>query len=214
MGTSERRRRAFTLLEVMAAVLVLGLLYTVLAEVAMEGLRAEGISRRRAEASLLVDDRLAQLETYLETNPPVPGTTEEDVSPYHVTTEISPLDVTQWIPPLDPAVPNAAPAANDADSLLMDPDGQSRIDQVRITVAWDEAGTPYQVSRTTFALDIAAIAALLPSSEDLAGTGGSDSEQTGGQTGGMPTGLQDAIKQFGGNIPEELQQAIRDAGGS
>jgi prepilin-type N-terminal cleavage/methylation domain-containing protein len=58
--------RAFTLLEVMAAVALLGILYTVLARVAIEGLRAEGESKRRLEASLLADARLEETFNTLE----------------------------------------------------------------------------------------------------------------------------------------------------
>ena len=52
----------FTLIEVLGAVAVLAILYTVLASVAIQALRAEGESRRRMEASLLIGEHMAALE--------------------------------------------------------------------------------------------------------------------------------------------------------
>ena len=49
----------------MAAVLVLGLLYTVLAGAAMRGLRSEGIDRRRADAEMIADREITTIETEL-----------------------------------------------------------------------------------------------------------------------------------------------------
>ena len=57
----EPARGGFTLIEVLAAVALLGILYAVLARVAIEGLRAEGDSERRLEASLLADERVNDL---------------------------------------------------------------------------------------------------------------------------------------------------------
>jgi prepilin-type N-terminal cleavage/methylation domain-containing protein len=61
----ELRERGFTLFEVMAAVLVLGMLYAVLANAAMQGLQSEGETRRRLQASLIADRALAEIETQL-----------------------------------------------------------------------------------------------------------------------------------------------------
>ncbi len=61
-----RAERGLTLLEVLAAVAVLGLLYTVLASAAVQGLRSEGESRRRLEASLLMDEQLVQIRIRLD----------------------------------------------------------------------------------------------------------------------------------------------------
>ena len=58
MTSRAERQSGFTLLEVMAAVLVLGLLYTVLASAAMRGLRSEGTDRRRADAEMIADREL------------------------------------------------------------------------------------------------------------------------------------------------------------
>lgn len=197
MKTSDPRARrlaGFTLLEVMAAVLVLGLIYTVLAESAMHGLRSEGTNRRRGEASLLADRRLAELEATLPGGAPLsPGSTEEDVPPYHVTVEVAPLDLLAMLPP-DPDAPE--PSRNEtppASLLTTSPQGQSRIQQVTVTVAWDEAGQPFQVIRRTFTFDTTGLDEIFPS-ENTPDTG------EGGATG--------LIDQLGGDIPKELQNVI------
>ncbi len=55
----------FTLLEVLAAVAILGMLFSVLAGVAVTGLRAEGINLRRIRASLVADNLLSELEAQM-----------------------------------------------------------------------------------------------------------------------------------------------------
>ena len=90
-----RRDGAFTLLEVMAAVLVLGMLYSVLATAAIQGLRSEGESKRRIEASLLADRWLSDLEIQLALGQvPEKGTQQEEVESYSVSTNVVPFDPT------------------------------------------------------------------------------------------------------------------------
>ena len=60
-----RAELALTLLEVMAAVALLVIVYTFLAKAATQGVRSEADSRRRMEASLLADATLAEIETRL-----------------------------------------------------------------------------------------------------------------------------------------------------
>jgi prepilin-type N-terminal cleavage/methylation domain-containing protein len=90
--------RGFTLLEVMAAVLVLGILYSVLANAAIRGLRSEGESKRRIEASLLADRALSDLEIQLSLGQiPEKGATEETFDPYVVSTTVVPFDPTPML---------------------------------------------------------------------------------------------------------------------
>ncbi len=162
--------RGFTLLEVMAAVLVLGLLYTVLAGAAMRGLRSEGTDRRRADAELIADRELTTIEAELEAGAALEdGRTELEVEPYQVLIEIAPADVIAMLPAslgreiaktTDPKAP----------SLLHDERGESRIWRVSVVVAWDEAGEPDQVERTTFAFDKSALAQFFPSESESPGS--------------------------------------------
>jgi type II secretory pathway pseudopilin PulG len=90
-----RREHAFTLLEVMAAVLVLGMLYAVLATAAIRGLRSEGESKRRLEASLLADRWLSDLELQLALGQvPQKGAQQEQIESYVVSTNVLPFDPT------------------------------------------------------------------------------------------------------------------------
>ena len=57
-----RRPQGFTLLEVLAAVAILGLWFAVLANVAIQGLRSEGRNERRLRASLIADRVLTDVE--------------------------------------------------------------------------------------------------------------------------------------------------------
>jgi hypothetical protein len=92
------RLGAFTLLEIMAAVLVLGLVYSVLAEAAIRGLRSEGVSRRRVEASLIADRWLADLETQVAVGQiPTSGSEEEEVDEFHVAVNVQPYDPTPML---------------------------------------------------------------------------------------------------------------------
>ena len=96
-----RAERGLTLLEVLGAVALLGILYSVLAGSAIEGLRSEGESRRRLRASLLADERLAEIELALQggSAPPL-GEESEEQDGFTLVTEVRGFE-----PPPAPAVP-------------------------------------------------------------------------------------------------------------
>ncbi|MDH3519935.1 MAG: prepilin-type N-terminal cleavage/methylation domain-containing protein [Myxococcales bacterium] len=157
-------RSGFTLLEVLAAVLILGMLYTVLAGVAIEGLRAEGQNRRRLEASLLADQRMAEMESGFTTEgaPPI-GHREEERDLYVVETDVRGLDVNSLLPP-------AALAGGSFESWILNNEAnEPRLREIRIAVTWPEGDVQLSVVRTTFAFDTADLATSLASSPDTAG---------------------------------------------
>ena len=185
------RRAGFTLLEVMAGVLVLGLLYTVLASAAMRGLRSEGMDRRRADAAMVADRELAALESKIEGGAQLAdGRSEAEQEPYKIQVEVAPADVLTLLPP---ALGRELARTQDprAQSVLHDERGQSRIRRVSVIVEWDEAGEPAQVERTTYAYDKAAIAGFFPSS--------------GGKSAAPAEDSLDALRQA---APPELQSLI------
>src|SRR6185503_20810134 len=99
MKTTTSRARGFTLIEVMGAVLVLGLLFTWLAHVAMIGLRSEGTDRRRADAELLADLEISTLEASVTAGQmPKDGRIERDEEPFRVLIEVAPTDVLGLLP--------------------------------------------------------------------------------------------------------------------
>ncbi len=163
MTSSRTGKGGFTLVEVMAAVLVLGMLYTVLAGSAMRGLRSEGIDRRRADAELIADRELTMIETDIATGVPLEdGLVEREEEPYTVSSNVEPFDVLSLLPaPLHAEIVQGTDPK--APSVLHDERGQSRVRRISVVVAWDEAGEPDHVERTTFAFDTSVLEEYFPS---------------------------------------------------
>ena len=99
-----RAERALTLLEVMAAVALLGILYTFLAKAATQGVRSEADSRRRMEASLLADATLAEIETLLAVGETLQlERTEIEEEEFRVSVEVMPFELPPGLDaPCDP----------------------------------------------------------------------------------------------------------------
>jgi len=175
---SRAAKNGFTLIEVMAAVLVLGLLYTVLASSAMRGLRSEGIDRRRAAAEMIADRELTTIETALASGAPLEdGLLEREEEPYKVSSDVEPFDVLSLLP-----APLHAEIVRDTDpkavSLLHDERGQSRVRRISVVVEWDEAGEPDHVERTTFAFDTSVLEEYFPpTTTTTAESGSPEAEQ-------------------------------------
>jgi prepilin-type N-terminal cleavage/methylation domain-containing protein len=154
------KRRAelgLTLLEVMAAVALLGILYAYLAKAASQGIVNAGDSRWRLEASLLADEELVALERQmLEGVPLEPGSSEEERDAFTVRREIEVLSL-----PVEEAVvgADAPPAA----SLLGDgsPQNPGILRRVVIRVSWFDGVDEQQIERVTFAYDPEAALPLL-----------------------------------------------------
>jgi prepilin-type N-terminal cleavage/methylation domain-containing protein len=82
----------FTLLEVLAAVAILGMWFAVLAGVAIQGLRAEGENERRIRASLIADRVLADIELNLNANQlPEETDTETEEDEFTIVVSLIPL---------------------------------------------------------------------------------------------------------------------------
>jgi prepilin-type N-terminal cleavage/methylation domain-containing protein len=195
--TTKSSERGFTLIEVMGAVLVLGLLFTWLASVAMVGLRSEGTDRRRADAELVADLELSTIEASVTAGQmPKDGRIERDEEPFRVLVEVAPTDVIRMLP-ASLAKDIAQTTDPRAPSLLHDERGESRMRRVSVVVEWEEAGEPARVERTTFAYDKTALAEFFPP-EQGAGAGTGE---------GQTTDMRQLMK----NAPPELQGMIRDS---
>ncbi len=167
----------FTLLEVMAAVAIFGLVYVVIARVAIGGLGLEGDAERRLRASLLADRALTEIEIALRAGAaPRLGRTERSEDEFRVAVDVAPLDPAQLglaealAPPATGAALGAGTGATPAPSLLTPAPGSgaAALLGLEVHVRWDEGGVEQEVVRTSFALDLAAAAPLL---EGLAGEG-------------------------------------------
>ena len=142
---SRRYRAAFTLLEVLAAVAILGIWFAVLANTGIRGLRAEGRNLRHIHASLLADQTLAQLEMDIEDGVfPEAGVTELEVgdeSEFQVEIETTRFEDAEL---------------NDGENALMPllaeaPTVYAEAHVVEIRVTWLEAYDEEVVTRTTSA---------------------------------------------------------------
>lgn len=179
-----RRREGFTLFEILGAVTILAIVYAWLATSAMQGMRSEGLSKRRLEASLRIDEHLMALETDLAAGivPPI-GRTEEQLDDlYWLLVEVTPFDPSPFLGEEFP--PEAATS-----TLLLPPErpDEAFLRVVDMRLRWEEAGEVFEVRRTTLVQDQAQIAALFPEpgqglpgeglGED-AGAGAGDEEPT------------------------------------
>ena len=214
-ASSGRRVRAgsrapgFTLLEVLAAFLVFAMLFTVLAGTAADAFRLEGENRRRLEASLLADEVFSLLE-YASRQGSVPeiGESSEENDIFTLTTSVQPLTLETL--GLDPAsvYGKRESAANQAPptSILSpsNPGDEAPLRRIDLTVTWQEGDREVQVTRSTFALDMAGIAELFPEPE---GEGGLPADEEEPQQRLTPEeqrlqDIQDQLAPFKGLIPQ------------
>jgi prepilin-type N-terminal cleavage/methylation domain-containing protein len=170
MRPSERfSRGGFTLLEVMAAVAVLGLVYVVVARGAMQGLQTEGDASRRLRASLLADRVLTDLELNLAGgSAPALGQTETSEEEFTVVVEVSPFDIASLLEAANLEPPG--PAASTTPLELLNPSvrgGVPTLLTIAVGVAWMEGISEQEVTRTSFAFDLEAAAPLLETIDPL-----------------------------------------------
>jgi len=170
MRPSERfSRGGFTLLEVMAAVAVLGLVYVVVARGAIQGLQTEGDASRRLRASLLADRVLNDLELNLAGgSAPALGETEANEEEFTVVVQVSPFDVTSVLP--EATGQEGEPASSTAALALLKPsvgEGLPTLLSIAVRVAWIEGISEQEVTRTSFAFDLVAAAPLLEAIQPL-----------------------------------------------
>jgi prepilin-type N-terminal cleavage/methylation domain-containing protein len=158
-----RSDAAFTLLEVMAAVAVVAIVFTTLARVANQGLQSQGTSKRRFEASLLADAVLSQIEVDLAAGTaPAIGLSESEEGFFHVTVDVTPFDLASAVPAFAgppeeaPGLSLSLPGAG-ADAGA---DAESPVRTIEITVAWTEGRNELRVYRTTYGIDLAALPEL------------------------------------------------------
>ena len=153
------RPQGFTLLEVLIAVAVLGLVFTALANTHIQALRYEGESYRRLRASLLADAILADLEVALEegTAPPL-GRQEDESDDFVIVTEVSAYDIPLAL---------EAPEGLEGGATLFGSRGrESMIRRVDVSVSWTEGVDELTVQRTSFGLDLEQAAPLLEGLDD------------------------------------------------
>ena len=86
-------RRGFTLLEVLVAVALLGVVVSVLARSAIQGMSYEGDAARRTRASLLADRTLFRVEAALSSDLRQPVHQESEEGEFQVLLDVQPLEL-------------------------------------------------------------------------------------------------------------------------
>ena len=174
-----RAERGLTLLEVLGAVALLGILYTVLAGSAIDGVRSEGESRRRLAASLLADRQLAEIELSLASGAaPELGSQSAEEDGFTVLTEVSAFEPpppredseSRSGKPRSLAARRAAADREEAPSLFEKPKSPTTppaLRSIEVVVRWEEGSDAREVRRTTYALDAEAIGEVFASIADI-----------------------------------------------
>ena len=203
-GCADRavRRRGFTLLEVLAAVSVLAIVYTVLAGSAMQGLANEGESYRRLQASLIADRQLAGIEASLAQGVPELGVTEGEEGDFAVAVETRAFDLaglaaaaqaTEGVRGAQPAGGEAVGGGVPFQLLTQPRDGTPPpLVEIQIAVRWLEGNVEQMVTRTTFAYDqrvVGPLAGALGGDETTAGADDDTSDDDGSGADTTPRGV-------------------------
>lgn len=168
---SSKRRSGFTLLEVLASVAILGIVYTMLSGVAARWLGAEGEARRRMLATLHADRALAEIEAQVAAGtlpPPGENETQDENEIYRVLTRVQDFPIPVEIcASLEEKRPAKAPTLCGAA-----PGGPSYLRRIDVVVGWEESGQPLEVQRSTLAFDYLAAAPVLAAIPRSDGAGG------------------------------------------
>ncbi len=187
-------KAGFTLLEVLAAVAILGIAYITLGSSGIQGLQHEGEARRRFQASLLADSVLSEIEAGLEAGAaPELGTDERAEGEFKIEVEVAPFSIV--VPEEDGAggkrLGNARSRLGGSEaqapqpvipgpSLLggeRGPGAVSPLRKVEVRITWNEGFGERSVSRTTFALDAEAARATLDAIAQVQTTGRGQQQQ-------------------------------------
>lgn len=168
MRMGKARAQGLTLLEVLAAVVVVGITYGVFFQAGGEMLRREGENKRRIQATLLADRALAEIETELDRGlVPREGQVETTEGNFDLEIETAPTPIQLAAP--ERGTPRAGSDA-DPNSLLGSParPGSSALRRIDIRVRWIEGVGEREIQRTTFAFDPAGAQAVLQALIDAA----------------------------------------------
>jgi prepilin-type N-terminal cleavage/methylation domain-containing protein len=162
----------FTLLEVLAAVMILTIWYLPIASAAIQGLRAEGENLRQLEAGMIADRQLAKIEArVLLGDVPAVGAMTDGEGIFTVLIEVGPFSGAG-------EAESAPPLGQTQDQRIQRPRMQQLIEasapdlgkhlrQIDVVVQWQEGPGEESVKRTTFAFDLVQARELYAQDPDL-----------------------------------------------
>lgn len=155
----KRDSAAFTLLEVMAAVAIVAIVFTTLARVANEGLRSQGVSKRRLEASLIADHEVSKFDFQFGIGNVAPeiGESTSEQDQFSITISVTPFDVASAIP--EGGFGDTDPEKKATFTGVLG-DDVSPVRAIEIAVTWQEGADEYRVIRNTFGIDRAALQSI------------------------------------------------------
>ena len=171
------RRQGFTLLEVLAAVAILAIWYVVIASVATDGLRKQGISVRSMEASAIASRIIAEIEAKtLDGSAPEHLDEESEEGDFRVRVLVLPFDFTGAGDARPASEPGAEP---DLQTLLKtEMSGFTpHLVSIQVNVSWEEGHTRRDVNRTLFAFNIENARKVYPDKEDQEAEEGEEGEE-------------------------------------
>lgn len=161
-GVRAPARLGFTLLEVLAAAVIMAAVYAVLSASNIDATILEGDADRRLHASLVADRALVDVQAQLALGTaPRLGVSESEEDGYAVRVDLAPLELPfeTWLPE-----PEGAPARDARAPSLLAPvkrGGTPPLLQLQILVSWSDGVRDRELRRTTFILDAATAAGVL-----------------------------------------------------
>lgn len=218
-----RARRGFTLIEVLGAVVLLGLVVTYVSRAAIQSLGFAGDAQRRLSASLLADRIVTEIEeaSAAGTAPELgeKQLQEPDDPDFQASVKVAPLDpaafgIAKLLEPQDPRS-GSAPVTD-----LFEPErgAQPAVFSVEVHVRWADGMYKREVVRTTVLLTPAAVpelaalaattgpgAAGAPGSTGSPGASGSPAGAAPGTGTGSPAGA-GTVRSFRSPLPQGVPQ--------
>ena len=153
----------------MAAVAILGIVYSYLAKATSQGILTAGDSRWRMEASLAADEAFVELERELRTAFPLQlGQTTSQLGDFTISRQVDPFTPPPGLlPEVDPDSAAASLISGSANSPGI-------LRRVAIRVSWFDGVQEQSLERITYAYDPAAAAAILGAGLPLGESGESE----------------------------------------
>ena len=151
---ADARRRAFSLLEVLAAVMILSIWYMIIANSAVVGLRSEGESLRRIEAGRIADTKLAEFEALaLAGSAPEPTQGSEELDGFELEWVVANLTIGVGAPPLAEGEVRPVPTKLREFVRLHTPGAGGLVRAITVWVTWTEGLAQRRLVRSSFAFD-------------------------------------------------------------